>query len=151
VERIVLNSGLEGFILLDEIQDAGADSITAGKLFDLAPAYLCIEAMAQLGAYHVRYIGNFERHAFLLGVKRCSLPAEDLLSGYFRLHGKLESRSSSAFSYLISATGENGTEMEGEFLFAAVDYDGAALRREILRPHYEKVFACLRSGSKKNC
>ncbi|MFZ2444714.1 MAG: hypothetical protein WAW37_00010 [Syntrophobacteraceae bacterium] len=151
MDRIVLRSGLSGFVLLDEIRDAGPDTVTGCKRFERAPLYLGIEALAQLGAFHVRYLVDFAKHAFLLGVKRCSLPPVEELDGPFRLSGKLESRSSAAFSYRLGGVGEGGTAMEGEFLFALAEYDGAGFGADILRAHYRKVFSCLRSGSKTNC
>ncbi len=150
-EILAVRSGLSGFVLLDEICEAGPEAMTARKRFDNAPLYLGIEALAQLGAFHVRTLVDFEKHAFLLAVRRCSLPAVHWLSGAFRLDARLTSRSSSAFSYDLFAAGENGAEMEGEFLFALCEYDSAGLDGNILRAHYKRVFSCLRNGSKTNC
>jgi len=151
MERIVLRSGLSGFVLLDEISHAGPDSVKGSKRFESAPPWLGIEALAQLGAYHVRFLCGFEKHAFLLGVKHCVLPRRPELTGPWRLSGTLGSRSSSAFSYDLTGTGPDEDILRGEFLFATAEYDGDALREDILRTHYEKVFSCLRSGSRKNC
>ena len=151
MDRITVRSNLPGFVLLDEISDVGPETITGFRRFDRAQPYLPIEALAQLGAYHARFLADFEKHAFLLGVKRCSLPPVDELTGGYQLFGILESRSSSAFSHRLTATGEGGTTIEGEFLFALIDYGEAGFNRDILRDRYRKVFSCLRSGTKKNC
>ncbi len=145
MDRITLKSGLSGFVILDEILDAGPDTITGCRSFERAAPYLGIEALAQLGAYHVRFLCDFEKHAFLLGVKSCSLPRANELNGRFRLFGRTLSRSSSAFAHHLTATGEDGTAIEGEFLFALAGYSEAGFNRDILRDHYRKVFSCLRN------
>lgn len=148
---IAIRSNLPGFVMLDGIREVGPDFITGFKRFDRAPLYLCIEALAQIGAFHARFLVDFQKHAFLLGVKSCALPSNDELSGEYQFIGRLDSRSSSAFSYSLTATGEDGASMEGEFLFALADYGEAGFNRDILQAHYRKVFSCLRSGSKTSC
>lgn len=145
-----MNSGLSGFVLLDEISHAGPDSIKGSRRFESAPLYLGIESLAQLGAYHVRFLCGFRKHAFLLGVKRCELPSQTELTGSWTLAGKLVSRSSSAFSYELIGTGPGQARFRGEFLFATAEYNSDVLREDILKVHYEKVFSCLRSGSRKD-
>jgi hypothetical protein len=145
MERIVLHSGLSGFVLIDSVTVADCTTIVGHKKYVHAPLYLGIESLAQLGAYHVRFLADFEKHAFLLGVKRCSMPSGKELNGCFQLHGNLLGKGSSAYSYGLRATGGNGTEIEGEFLFAVVDYDETTFNRSILREHYRKVFSCLRN------
>ncbi|MEM5786210.1 MAG: hypothetical protein AAGU11_02755 [Syntrophobacteraceae bacterium] len=149
--RIIVRSGLPGFVLLDSIHEAGPLSISGHKRFNRSPHYCAIEALAQLGAFHVRFLNDFAKHAFLLAVKRCSLPAVRELTGDWMLSGKLASRSSSAFSYELSAVGDTGETMEGEFLFSVAEYDGTLFKEEIMVRHYRKVFSCLRASSKTNC
>jgi hypothetical protein len=151
MERIVLHSGLNGFVLIDAVTDADYTTIAGHKRYRHAPLHHGIESLAQLGAYHVRFLMDFERHAFLLGVKRCSISSGKELNGCFQLRGNLLGKGSSAYSYGLRATGEDGTEMEGEFLFAVVDYDETEFKKNILREHYRKVFSCLRNCSKKDC
>jgi hypothetical protein len=150
MERIILNSGLPGIILLDAITDADSTAIAGRKQFRHAPQYLGIESLAQLGAYHVRFLTNFEKHAFLLGVKHCALPSGKELHGPFRIFGNLLGKGSSSYSYRLRAAGDDATGIEGEFLFAAVDYD-ETFKRDILREHYRKVFSCLKNSSKTDC
>jgi hypothetical protein len=155
MERIVVNSALNGFMLLDEITKAGAESMTARKTFVNAPAYLGVEALAQLGALHVRFLSAFEKHACLLAIKRCTMTSNAFLNGSFRFHGALSGRSSSAFSYALQAVEESSARtetvrIEGEFLFAAIDYDDV-FRKDILQAHYQRMFSCLRNGSKTGC
>ncbi len=152
MESIVLNSGLDGFVLLDAITESGSEAITGYKRFTGAPVHLGIESLAQLGALHVRILTDFEKHAFLLSIKRCSMRDGQELNGCLRLSGDLISRSTSAFSYRLRAMGDGGeTVIEGEFLFAVVDYDDNGFKRDALREHYQRVFSCLKHGSKADC
>ncbi len=146
MDPIVIRSNLSGFVMLDEIVDAGPDSIEGFKQLDRAPVYLGVETLAQLGAFHVRYLIDFQKHAFLLGIKSCLLPQKGELSGNCRLVGRLESRSSSAFSYRLTATVEDEAAIDGEFMFALAEYGESGFNRDILQSHYRKVFSCLKSG-----
>jgi hypothetical protein len=146
--RITIHSNLSGFTLIDIIIDVGPSHIAAIKHFDNASFYLGLESLAQLGAYHVRYLTDFSRHAFLLKISRCTIPQPPRLSGEFNLHGALVSKSQSAFSYTIQAHGKS-VQIEGTFLFATADYD-RNLQKDVLQNHYRKVFACLRRDSAKS-
>jgi hypothetical protein len=150
MERIILNSGLSGFLLVDAVTEVDAQRIAGWKEFAGAPPYLGIESLAQLGALHVRYLTGFERHAFLLTIKRCLPASKEALNGRYRLCGKLTGRAASAFSYRLEAALGDETEIQGDFLFAVVEYD-TSFRRDILRSHYEKVYSCLTSASTRNC
>lgn len=152
MERIVINSGLSGFVLLDRITDIEAGSMRAQKRFENAPAFLAIECLAQLGAFHARYLNEFERHLFLLSIKSFKTAFKNPLNGRFHLNAKLLGRSSSAFSYRLCAFPEGAKEgeppgFEGEFLFAAIDYD-SAFKKESLKTHYQRLFSCLVNGSR---
>jgi hypothetical protein len=146
--RTSINTGLNRFILVDRIVQAEEQDISGLKTFENAPAYLGLESLAQLGAFHVRYIMEFQRHAFLLKIGRCLMPAEADLDGTYKLSGTLVNRSSSAFSYALQAKREGSVRIEGEFLFATVDYD-KRFKKEILQEHYWNVFSCLQNDLKK--
>lgn len=150
MERITVHSGLSHFVLIDAITAADRESIAGYKEFAGAPLHLLIESLAQLGAFHVRFTGGFERHAFLLSIKHCALVPNQALDGCYHLFGTPTSYGSAAFAYRLRAQKADETAVEGEFLFAAVEYD-AAFRKDILQQHYQKVFACLRSASKTGC
>ncbi|MBU4186075.1 MAG: hypothetical protein KKI12_01810 [Proteobacteria bacterium] len=147
VNRIEINSGLEGFVLLDRISETGATTIIGEKRYFNDPVYLGIESLAQLGAYHVRFLTGFENHAFLLKINRCTIPAHHILNGSYMLKGTLVSQSKSAFCYALQADKGNKVQIEGEFLYATADYDHM-FNKKILQPHYRKVFACLQKESK---
>ncbi len=143
-----INTGLDGFILMDEIVKTEKQAICGFKTFSNSPLFLGIESLAQLGAFHVRYITCFNRHAFLLKINQCQMSAHEELDGKYELFGTLESRSASAFSYTLQAEKDDIIEIKGEFLFATVDYD-LSFRKEILQKHYQDVFSCLQNDSKK--
>ncbi len=148
MERIVIHTGLDDFLLLDRIEETGPDRITGFRRFSEAPAYLAVEACAQLCALHVRYLTGFDCHAFLLGIPQCRLPDAEILSGEYRINATLQSRSDRAFSYNVTA--EHGSSpVSGKFMIATVPYD-RKFRKEILQPHYRKVFACLQNASPGN-
>jgi hypothetical protein len=146
--RTSINTGLNRFILVDRIVQAEEQDISGLKTFANAPAYLGLESLAQLGAFHVRYIMEFKRHAFLLKIGRCLMPAQAELNGTYQLSGTLVNRSSSAFSYTLQAKRGGSVWIEGEFLFATVDYD-EMFKKEILQEHYRNVFSCLQNDLKK--
>lgn len=147
MHSITINTGLDGFLLLDEITAIQPDTIQGIRRFKDHPVYLGIESLAQLGAMHVRYTMDFSCHAFLLKINQCRLPVEKRLSGTYLLTAVLENRSSRSFSYHVAARNETAVYLDGSFLFAAMDYD-ASFQKERLQTHYRKIFSCLHSVSK---
>jgi len=147
LKKTIINTDLNKFILVDKITHAEAQNISGIKTFSNAPAYLALESLAQLGAFHVRYLTGFERHAFLLKITRCLIPAREKLHGTYKLSGMLVSRSMSAFSHILQAGKGDRIRIEGEFMFATVDYD-RSFQREKLMDHYRSVFSCLQNDSK---
>ncbi len=153
MEQITINTGLEKFVLLDEITQVTSGYIKGSMHFSNAPIYLGMEALAQLGAMHVRYLISFEKHAFLLKIKSFShasgLKAGEHLSGRYQLSGKLVSKSSDAFSYDVRAEKNSTVCFKGEFIFGTVDYGNEdGFKRKAVETHYKKVFSCLQNGLK---
>jgi hypothetical protein len=147
---ITINTGLNDFVLIDTISDIGVEHIRGCTHFVRTPPYLGIESLAQMGAYHVRFLTSFERHAFLMKINRCTVSGQDLLDGMCRLHGTFTSKSNAAFAYNLSAEIEQTVVIEGEFLFGTVEYN-VSLKKEVLQNHYRKVFSCLRNDTKTGC
>lgn len=106
-----------------------------------------MEALAQLGAMHVRYIHDFQNHAFLLKINRFEPLAAHSLNGTYSLTGKCVSKSHRAFVYTLTAAGDFGESFSGEFIFAVADYD-KNFKQEILTRHYRQRFLCLKIDSK---
>ncbi|SPD73017.1 conserved hypothetical protein [uncultured Desulfobacterium sp.] len=146
---ITINTGLDGFIFVDKIHMMDAGNIQGTRRYTDAPIYLGIESLAQLGAYHVRFLTEFEKHAFLLKINMCGTPSIGKLNGAYSLSGKLISRSSSAFSYMLCSMQDGIIRFEGEFLFATTDYDNI-FKKEILQVHYRDLLSCLKSDLKSD-
>jgi hypothetical protein len=154
MEQITINTGLERFVLLDKIAQVTPKYIKGSTHFSKEPIYIGMEALTQLGAMHVRYLVDFQKHAFLLKTKSFShtsgLKTDDkCLSGIYQLSGKQVSKSSNAFSYDVRAEKNNTVCFKGEFIFGTVDYgNGDGFKRKAVETHYKKVFSCLQNGLK---
>jgi len=146
LQRITINTDLNGFLIIDRITHADTQGIGGIKSFTNAPVYLGLESLAQLGAFHVRYLIGFERHAFLLKITQCLMPVQAQLNGTFTLSGRLLNMSSSAFSHKLQAEKGDNVIIEGELMFATVDYD-QSFKKEALQDHYRNIFSCLKNGS----
>jgi len=142
---LTIATDLRGFSLLSRITEASGETVAGYADLENAPPYLGIEALAQAGAYHVRFLCGFERQAVVLLVKSCRLPVEASLSGPCELRGTLRSRSASVFSYDMTANMNGGTVLSGEFVFTAVAYN-SELREDRLKEYYRKKWADLRNG-----
>jgi len=140
--EINIHTGRDSFIMLDAITSVNATQISGIRSFSDEPLYAGIEALAQLGAFHIRYLNAFERHVFLLKIESCRFNTGESLKGGFTLSGELINRSDSAFYCRMMAGKEGQNVIAGEFLFAAADYD-QKFQSKTLRLHYEKVFSCL--------
>ena len=98
VIKVTVNTGIKSFILIDRITQAGTQNIGGIKTFTNDPLYICLESLAQLGAFHVRYLIGFERHAFLLKITRClRRPMRDWLSLGFKKEGFPNDTGASAY------------------------------------------------------
>lgn len=144
MERIEINTGLDGFVMLDRITDAGADFISGEvKLYGADPTLL-LEAMAQLGGMHIRSGSDFQKHAFLVKITNTVIPADRLPDGTYTMKGTIVSRSASAFSFRMEAGIEQEVLIRGDFLLGVVDYD-SEFKEDLLQKHFREVFACLRN------
>jgi len=63
-----INTGLPSILLLRRIDACDSREIRGLCFFDGKGAFTLIEAMAQLGAFHLRKRADFRRHAFLVKV-----------------------------------------------------------------------------------
>lgn len=147
--EIVIHTGLNGFVMLDSIGEVSTSRIVGTRSLSGVPVYLGLESLAQLGAYHIRHITDFSRHVFLIKIIQCRLPRGNIKDGEYVLTGDLLGQSTSSFHCLLKAVRERTIVMEGEFLYAAVDYDHN-FQSDRLRHHYAKVFSCLQRDIKKD-
>ena len=143
----VIHTGLNDFIMIDRILEVNASHIVGTSSFPNVPVYLGIESLAQLGAFHIRHLIDFTRHVFLMKITHCSLSARHFHKGEYMFFGNLSGQSNSAFSCRLRAERNKKTIIQGDFLYASVDYD-RNFKKEILQRHYRKMFSCLQSDLK---
>ena len=140
--RLTIHSHMPCFQLIRRVTDVSNRSVQADAAFAQWPIYTGLEAMAQLAALHVRYSLDFERHAFLLKVDRCDLPAPEKLDGDFSLTAERVSQSSQSFAYGTIAQGPNGLTIEAQLLIGTLDYD-ERFKKDRLKQYYRKLFETL--------
>lgn len=134
-----IHSHLKHFQLLERIVDVTPTSIGASCCFVKVPAYLLLEAMAQLAALHVRHLMGFRRHAFLLKVAGFDIPSLELAAGSYHLAADQVYQSSNAFSYRVASQGPGGKRHGAELLIGTQAYDGQ-FQKTHLMAHYRKRF-----------
>ncbi len=142
----MIRSGLQGFCLIDRIDRVDQEEIRGSCTLAGGPVFTLIEALAQLGAIHVRWLTGFTRHAFLLKIGRCTVPEGIPPAGACLLRGIQTAGSATTFAYRLRAEQEGALLMEGEFLFSTIDYD-ERFSCETLSRHYGMLFSCLSSDS----
>ncbi len=145
--EIVIDTGLKGFVILDRVLEVTTSQIVGTRSFSNDPIFLGLESLAQLGAYHIRYLTGFSRHVFLIKISHCSLPRGKVMNGEHLLFGNLRHQSEYSFLCRLKAEKENKAIVEGEFLYAGVGYD-KNFQSENLCHHYTKVFSCLQKDIK---
>ena len=145
-QPVSVGSGLTGFRLIDRIDRVDQEGIRGCCTLTGGPAFTLIEALAQLGAIHVRWLTGFTRHAFLLKIGRCTVPEGIPPAGACLLTGVKTAGSATTFAYRLRAEQGRALLMEGEFLFSTIDYDGR-FSRETLSRHYRMLFSCLSNDS----
>jgi hypothetical protein len=143
MERLMIRSGMAHFEIVSKILAVSSDEMEAEAELDGAPRFAGLEAMAQTAALHARHHLAFERHAFLLSVRRCQMPPIAVLSGRFRVAAVLRGRSSEAFSYQVAAKGPGGVDFDGDLLIGTMAYDHR-FRKEALKAHYQRIWNRLR-------
>ncbi len=146
MDRIVIRSGLSEFLLLDRVLAWNGEKISAIRHYDAVPVFAGIESCAQLAALHVRYGTRFGCHAFLLKIKALRLPETRFLTGRYAFRAERTGGSRRAFSYRVAGTPAKGAAITADLLIGTMDYN-ADFSRDVLKPHYEKVFSCLTNGS----
>ncbi len=148
MESLKIRSRMKHFKLVSRITRFSARVICGEADFDHLPVFGGLEALAQVAALHVRCCLQFERHAFLLKVDGGFWPAQDALTGCYRLRADLGSRSSNAFAYRVQAEGPPGVMLTADLLIGTKPYDGL-FKEEILKPHYRALFEALQLDGRK--
>lgn len=144
---VVINTGRAGFVLIDRLLAIDSETIETATVFgeNYTQIHTAIEALAQTGALHVRYLNDFKKHAFLLKIDRyhgepaCFKPGERFICG------RLVSQSSRAYAYELSLSQSGRMEASGRLLFALQDY-GSRFNPKRLETHYRNLFSCLKNA-----
>lgn len=159
IDRYHINTGLDGFCLLDKITKSRPDRINGQAVLENSNACLVIEALAQLGAMHTRFLCDFTRHAFLLKIDEFKLDGfktelnqglptkqQDPISisrqGVMVMEAQLLINTQSATSYDLKAVFDSGQRFLGRFSFATRAY-GHQFDEKKLKTHYTRMFKCL--------
>lgn len=138
METLTIHSRMAHFRLIARITQISSKGIRAEANFDQAPVYAGLEAMAQLAALHVRQLIQFERHAFLLKIHHCRMPAVNVLAGRAGIEAGLRSQSSDAFIYDVVVRGLHGADFNSALLIGTRDYDDR-FQKDILKAHYQAL------------
>ncbi len=141
---MIINTGLDGFIMPDKITAMTETAVEAIKIPDGSndKVFINIETMAQICALHTRFCIDYEKHAFLLKInafKNCSDVAGE---GDIRIHAEIVSSSKEAFSYTVSASQNKIELFSGKLLIAVTGYSDT-FDKEKLKEHYRNIFSCL--------
>jgi hypothetical protein len=146
MEKLIINTGLHHFFLVDGVTRVDEKQIQGFTSPSGRQSFLLVESMAQLGAMHVRFITDFNAHAFLLGIS--NLQMTEAFPGQERTNitGTLNNRSTDSFLYTLTAEIAGSQSISGTFLFATIPYDDT-FREDCLQHHYKKIFSCLQSVS----
>lgn len=146
MDRIEINTGMDGFHLLSSVSFMDGLQIRGRAALADLPSLAVMECLAQLGALHVRRLHDFSKHAFLLKVERFALAGQGRISGNLALSGTLVARSQAAFSYDLGAEEAGKKVCAGRFVFSVTAYDDR-FPKDLLRKRYKELFSCLTSGS----
>jgi len=146
MEKLIINTGLHQFFLVEGITKVNEKHIQGFSSPSSRQVFLRIESMAQLGAMHVRFITDFSKHAFLLGISNLQLSEAFQGDERYNMTGTMNSRSADSFSYTLAAEVAGSQLISGIFLFATIPYDDT-FRKDCLQHHYKKIFSCLRNVS----
>ena len=141
-KHLHINTGLDGFILLNGIRRVNQTRISAWTRFNQDHEYLGIEALAQLGAIHARYLCDFEQHAFLMKINFFDLVQQWDPALACDLQADLLVKTQSALRYQLSAQTNGRKLCFGQFSFGLVEYDQRFQKHE-LKAHYKRIFTCL--------
>lgn len=148
MEKIMINTGLNSFVMPDKITKTNEKSIEALKTFkaDNFNFLTKIETIAQICALHTRFLLDFKQHAFLLKIDEFTDNSGKNDYGDYSLYAKIQSSGKTAFSYSISAKLNNKEKFSGKLIIATSDYN-EKFNKQILTKHYRKIFSCLTKNS----
>jgi len=150
--QVTITSRRNGFVLLDRIGPVDENSIDGAVFLPArAPYFWTIEAMAQLGAMHARYMHSFDLHVFLLKINWLNFLSKEAEEGWYSLRAMLQATSDKASSYQVQMIAPSDQSFaQGQLCFAFQDYDHVFQEKQ-LKKHYKDLFACLRKNLNGVC
>ena len=135
VDTISINTGLDGFVFPSAISKISDRKIDATVLFKQAADFIGIEVLAQTAAMHVRYLCDFNKHAFLLKVERF----EDTLvlksNIVYDIYGEVIAKTDFVYSCRLSMCKDGEAVNSGIVVIAVKSYDDI-FKKEVLKEYY---------------
>ncbi len=139
VETLHVHTGLDGFAFPHGFREMGDTRLGAWVRFDRAAGFMGLEALAQTAAMHVRYLCDFDKHAFLLKVKAFD-EYQALIPGVRHdIAGELVARTDTTFSYALSMACAGTPVNRGAVLISVRPYDDL-FRADRLKAYYRRRF-----------
>ena len=134
--KLKIASGLNGFNLLERITAVRPDQLAAERAFCATPAWQALEALAQAGGLHARWLHGFACECHVMKIANFDSAAE--LSGGYLITASLNHRSRDALAYAVSGR----PVAHGPALRASLIY--AVRPTETIDQFQAARFACLR-------
>jgi len=146
MEQIVINTKLDGFVWPGKVVEMDEGAIRSIQSFEDVSDVICLEALSQLGALHIRHGIELKRHVFLMKILHSTLPKTAKITGRYSLSGILKGQTDQSWLYHLSAKLKEGNDLfGGVFLFGTIDYNDN-FKKDVLQSHYLKVFSCSNIG-----
>ncbi len=142
MNSVIVNTGLDHFCPLHCITHITGEYISGKIIFVNSESFIALEAMAQISAYHTRFLNDFNRHSFLLKVKKCSGPFNEILNGEYVVDSKITARTEMASTHNVTIHSSNKVLFKSEIMTAFTDYS-ADFPEEKFKKYYRDVFTCL--------
>ena len=146
--KFLINTNLDTFIFINKIISIDNTNIIGTAENKTSDLLVLLETMAQFGAMHVRYLINFEKHAFLIKIKDLFI-SDIIFKGKVQVNGKCVAKSDISFKYYLTVqTIDNKQIASGYYLFSTQKY-GSEFKSEKIKKHYQDLFLCLQKNLKK--
>jgi hypothetical protein len=151
MDTLIIRTGRTGFIMPEKIIRLDDERIEILKSVEKneSQVHTGIETLAQAGAFHLRHLIGFARHAFLLTIDHYRAAVSRPDPGLYHVHGRLTDKSARAFAYDLWAGTGGPPCFEGRFLFALGDYD-RDFNKDTLETHYRNLLACLKNDTRES-
>jgi predicted hotdog family 3-hydroxylacyl-ACP dehydratase len=136
---VIVNTGLKDYLMIDKIESVSETGLIIRKRFDYrVEEWILLEVFAQTATYHQRYLDNFERHHFLLGVDEFETAIEIPEScKEFIVTAEIITQNESSAVYKFT------TNINGKLIVAQLKIASTEKNKDINNNYYKQVFECL--------